>query len=357
MIGVAFDAGVVCIHILFIRHGKVLGSRSYFSKVPDGTDLSEVVQTFIEQYYLQVNHIRTLPYEILLDFMLPDKESLSELLSNKMGQKVNIQTNPRGNRAHYLKLASTNAATALITKLSQQSIIHQRLTTLAEILGIVAVNRMECFDISHMMGEQIIASCAVFDSNGPVYTEYRRYNICGITPGDDYAAMNQVLRRRYGKALEKNKIPEVVIIDGGKGQLNIAKTVFSELNVSWDTYIVILLAVTKGADRKVSQETLFLKPYGEGITLLSDSPALHIIQHIRNNAHNYAITGHGNKLAKIKNTSVLELINGISPRRRQALLKYMGGFQSLRNASIEDITQVPGISYALAEKIFNTLKH
>lgn len=357
VIGVAFDAGMACVHVLFIRQGKVLGSRSYFPKVPAGTELAEVVQTFVGQFYLQGSQMRSLPGEILLDFTLPEKTLLAASLSEQAGRKIQIQTQPRGDRARYLKLARTNAATALVTKLSQQSTVHQRLVALAELLGIQAVNRMECFDISHTMGEQTIASCVVFDGNGPVRAEYRRYNIDGITPGDDYAAMDQVLRRRYGKALEEKKIPDVVIIDGGKGQLGMAKAVFEQLDVPWDTSRVVLLGVAKGVDRKAGLETLFLQPHGEGMALPPDSPALHVIQHIRDDSHHHAITGHRNKRAKVKNTSALELIEGVGPRRRQSLLKYMGGLQPLRNASVEEIAQVPGISGALAEKIFNALKH
>jgi len=357
VIGVAFDAGMACVHVLFIRQGKVLGSRSYFPKVPQGTELAEVVQTFVGQFYLQGSQMRTLPGEILLDFSLPEKDLLAESLSDLAGRKVQIQSHPRGDRARYLKLARTNASTALVTKLSQQSTIHQRLAALAELLGLPAIHRMECFDISHTMGEQTIASCVVFDANGPVRAEYRRFNIEGITPGDDYAAMTQVIRRRYGKALEASKIPEVVIIDGGKGQLGMAIDVFAQLDVPWDTSQVLLLGVAKGADRKAGLETLFFKAHGEGVSLPADSPALHVIQHIRDDSHNHAITGHRNKRAKVKNTSALELIEGVGPKRRQTLLKYMGGLQPLRNASIEEIAQVPGISKALAEKIFNALKH
>lgn len=231
VIGVAFDAGMACVHVLFIRQGKVLGSRSYFPKVPGGTELGEVVETFVGQFYLQGSQMRTLPGEILLDFNLGDKTLLADSLSELAGRRVNVQTKPRGDRARYLKLARTNAATALTTKLSQQSTIHQRLQALATVLKLPAVKRMECFDISHTMGEQTVASCVVFDSNGPLRAEYRRYNITGITPGDDYAAMNQVLRRRYGKAIEENKIPDVILIDGGKGQLGQAKSVFAGLDV------------------------------------------------------------------------------------------------------------------------------
>ncbi|QHM75971.1 UvrABC system protein C [Mixta theicola] len=357
VIGVAYDAGMACLHVLFIRQGKVLGSRSYFPKIPGGTELAEVVQTFVGQFYLQGSEARTLPGEILLDFNLPERELLAESLSELAGRKIHIQSKPRGDRARYLKLARTNAATALVTKLTQQSTIHQRLTALADALDLPQIKRMECFDISHTMGEQTVASCVVFDGNGPLRAEYRRYNIAGITPGDDYAAMNQVLRRRYGKELEPEKVPDVIIIDGGKGQLAQAKQVFAELNVSWDKDHPLLLGVAKGSDRKAGLETLFLEPEGEGFSMPPDSPALHVIQHIRDDSHNHAIAGHRNRRAKVKNTSALESIEGVGPKRRQQLLKYMGGLQPLMNASVEEIAKVPGISHALAEKIYYSLKH
>ncbi len=272
--------GMACVHVLFIRQGKVLGSRSYFPKVPGGTELSEVVETFVGQFYLQGSQMRTLPGEILVDFNLSDKTLLAHSLSELAGRKINVQTKPRGDRARYLKLARTNAATALTSKLSQQSTVHQRLTALASVLKLPEVKRMECFDISHTMGEQTVASCVVFDANGPLRAEYRRYNITGITPGDDYAAMNQVLRRRYGKAIDDSKIPDVILIDGGKGQLAQAKNVFAELDVSWDKNDRCYLALPKEQIR-LGLETLFFEPEGEGFSLPPDSPALHVIQHIR----------------------------------------------------------------------------
>jgi len=357
VMGVAYEAGMACLHVLFIRQGKVLGSRSYFPKVPVDTDLAEVVQTFVGQFYLQGSEARTLPGDILLDFTLPERELLAESLSELAGRRVTIQSKPRGDRARYLKLARTNAATALTTRLAQHSTIHQRLIALAEFLDLDKIKRMECFDISHTMGEQTIASCVVFDQNGPLRADYRRYNITGITPGDDYAAMNQVLRRRYGKAIEEDKIPDVILIDGGKGQLSQAIQVFAELDVPWDKNQPILLGVAKGSDRKAGLETLFFEAEGEGVSLPSDAPALHVIQHIRDDAHNHAISGHRKKRAKVKNTSALESIEGVGPKRRQQLLKYMGGLQPLMNASVEEIANVPGISHALAEKIYYSLKH
>lgn len=346
VIGVAFNAGIACLHVLFIRQGKVLGSRSYFLKVPGGTEIGEVVQTFFGQFYLQGSQAHTLPSEILLDFNLLQKKLLAESLCELAGRKI-----------QNLKLARTNAAIALASRLAQQSTFHQRLAELAKVLNLCEINRMECFDISHTMGEQTVASCVVFDGNGPLRSEYRRYNITGITPGDDYAAMAQVLKRRYGKALDEKKIPDVIFIDGGKGQLGMAIEVFGSLNVSWDKKKPLLIGIAKGADRKAGLETLFFVPEGEGVSLQSDSLALHVIQHIRDDSHNHAITGHRQRRAKVRNTSSLELIDGVGPKRRQVLLKYMGGLQPLLNASIEEIARVPRISQALAEKIYNALKH
>lgn len=357
VISVAFNGAIACVYVLFFRQGKVLGSRSYFPKVPANTSIDEVVQTFIGQFYLQGSAIRTLPSEILLDFNLEDKAILSESISSIAGRKIQIQTKPRGDRARYLKLARTNAATALASKQVEQSTISQRYAALMSLLDMKEIKRMECFDISHTMGEQTVASCVVFDMSGPLKSEYRRYNISGITPGDDYAAMNQVLTRRYGKSLEDSKVPDVIFIDGGKGQLAQAIEVFGSLNVDWDKSHPKLIGVAKGSDRKAGLETLFFVPEGEGMALPSDSPALHLIQHIRDESHRHAITGHRQRRAKVKNTSSLESIEGVGPKRRQMLLKYMGGLQALRDASVEEIAKVPTISTALAEKIFNALKH
>ncbi|MCT8345443.1 excinuclease ABC subunit UvrC [Photorhabdus kleinii] len=357
VISIAFEAGIACLHVLFIRQGKVLGSRSYYPKVPTGTKLDEIVQTFLGQFYLQGSQNRTLPSEILLDFTLPEKDILSDSLSEISGRKIHIQTRPRGDKARYLKLARTNATIALATRLSQQSTIHQRLDALTKLVKLAKIQRMECFDISHTMGEQTVASCVVFDSNGPLRSEYRRYNISGITPGDDYAAMNQVLRRRYGKALDESKIPDIIFIDGGKGQLAQAIDVFQSLDVEWDKTRPQLIGIAKGSDRKAGLETLFFATEDKGIALPPDSPALHVIQHIRDESHNHAITGHRQRRSKVRNTSTLESIEGVGPKRRQMLLKYMGGLQPLRNASVEEIAKVPTISYALAEKIYNALKH
>lgn len=356
VIAVAFEAGLACVHVLFIRYGKVLGSRSYFPKVPGGTKLGEVVETFVGQFYLAGSEMRTLPKEILLNFSLPEKTALSSLLTERAGQKIQIQNCPRGDRARYLKLASTNAVSALSTRLSQKSTFHSRLKALEIVLNLTPIKRMECFDISHHMGEQTVASCVVFNEQGPVKSEYRRYNIVGLPPGDDYAAMSHVLQRRYSKSLKDEQIPDIIFIDGGKGQLAKAIDMFSALKVCWNKDKPKLVAVAKGSERKPGLETLFFCVTGKGMSLPSDSLALHLIQHIRDESHTHAITGHRRRHAKIKNTSMLEMIEGVGPRRRQMLLKYMGGLKPLLNASVEEIAKIPNISRILAQKIYNALK-
>ncbi|MGP1958672.1 MAG: excinuclease ABC subunit UvrC [Arsenophonus sp. NC-CH8-MAG3] len=356
VISVANHLGIACIQVLFIRQRKIVGSRSYYPKIPKNTQLSEVVQTFLGQFYLQGNEIRSLPEEILLDFLLPEKTLFANFLTKIAGRKINIQVQPRGIKAKYLKLARINAATALTTKVAQQSTIQKRMEALSALLRLDKIYRMECFDISHTSGQQTVASCIVFDSNGPLRCEYRRYNIIDITPGDDYAAMHQVLTKRYSKHIDKNKVPDIIFIDGGKGQLAQAIAVFKALNVDWDITRPKLIGVAKGNNRKASLETLFFKPYGKGLSLQPDSPALHLIQNIRDESHNHAIIGHRQHRAKSRNTSTLESIEGIGPKRRQTLLKYMGGLQALRNASLDEITKVPTISYTLAKKIYNALK-
>ncbi|WP_308836535.1 excinuclease ABC subunit UvrC [Pantoea sp. Nvir] len=359
VVGTAYNNGIACIHVLFMRHGTVLGSRSYFPKVPPNTDLSEIILNFIGQFYLKEgSEVRSFPGEILLDRKLPGYELLSTSISQLARRHVIIQSKkPRGDRSCYLKLARTNAMTALTMRLSHHSTIQKRLKALAQFLDLHDINRMECFDISHTMGEQTIASCVVFNANGPLRSNYRRYNIENITPGDDYAAMSQVIQRHYCKALNEDEIPDVILIDGGKGHLSQVQQVFSELKVDWDKSKPIMLGIAKNNARKAGFETLFFESKGDGIMLPPDCDALHIIQYIRDEAHNHALSGHRKKRAIVKHTSTLENIEGIGPKRRQQLLNYMGGLRPLMNATVEEIANVPSISFTLAEKIYHSLKH
>ncbi|MEL6116609.1 excinuclease ABC subunit UvrC [Photobacterium sp. SP02] len=356
VIGVAHDKGMACIHALFIRQGKVLGSRSYFPRMPAETDMNEVITSFISQFYFNQAEGRTIPSVILVSESLGDEQAaLSAALTEVAGRKVELRSQARGYRARYLKLAQTNALTALTSKLNHKMTVHQRVTELRELLGLDSLSRMECFDISHTMGEKTVASCVVFNQEGPVKAEYRRFNITGITGGDDYAAMGQVLNRRYSKQIDPDKIPDIIFIDGGKGQLSRAHEVVSPLCSDWPKR-PLLVGVAKGTTRKPGLETLLLVT-GEEFSLPGDSPALHLIQHIRDESHDHAISGHRAQRGKARKRSTLEDVEGIGPKRRQALLKYMGGLQELKRASREEIEKVPGISRSLAEKIYDALQH
>ncbi|MBY8089486.1 excinuclease ABC subunit UvrC [Vibrio fluvialis] len=355
VLGFAQEKGIACIHILMIRQGKVLGSRSHFPKIPQNTSQEEVFESFLSQYYLSHNEARTIPSRIILnEGLLVDAKPMQDALAQLAGRKVTFHVNPTGTRGRYLKLSNTNALTAITTKINHKMTINQRFKALQDELGIENILRMECFDISHTMGESTIASCVVFNQEGPVKQEYRRYNITGITGGDDYAAMGQVLERRYGKQLDVDKIPDIIFIDGGKGQLNRAHEIMTLCWQDWPKR-PRLIGIAKGVTRKPGLETLITID-GDQFHLPSDAPALHLIQHIRDESHNHAIAGHRAKRGKTRRTSALEGIEGVGPKRRQALLKYMGGLQELKRATVEEIAKVPGISHSLAEIIYQTLK-
>ena len=357
IISIAYQLGIACVQVLFIRQGKVLGNRSYFPKVPVNTDLSELTETFVGQFYLQAHQGRTIPNSIIVDHKLDEKKDLETLLSEQAGRKVSIQDNAQGSKSKYLHLAQVNAKAALITQLKQASLMQERYEALQTLLGIEKIERMECFDISHTMGAQTIASCVVFNRDGPLKSDYRRFNIEGITGGDDYAAMEQALKKRFDRDLESEKIPDIIFIDGGKGQLNRALQVFQELDVKWDKNRPHLIGVAKGVDRKAGLETLIISRQEREINLSPDNLALHLIQHIRDESHNHAISGHRKKRQKAFTQSGLETIEGVGAKRRQALLKYLGGMQGVKNATLDEIASVPGISKALAEKIFEALKN
>ncbi|WGE32772.1 excinuclease ABC subunit UvrC [Actinobacillus genomosp. 2] len=358
IISIAYQHGIACVHILFVRHGKVLGNRSYFPKVPNNTDLTELADTFVGQFYLQMNQHRTIPNQIIIDQPLSESAALANVLSEQAGHKISIaDKNIRGDKSRYLALAKTNAEAALTLQLKQDTHIRQRYDSLKSLLNLAEIKRMECFDISHTMGNQTVASCVVFDENGPLKSDYRRFNIEGIIGGDDYAAMEQALLKRYDRNLEEEKIPDIIFIDGGKGQLNRALETFASLNVSWDKRKPLLIGVAKGVERKAGLETLLISKWDKEIHLPPDSPALHLIQHIRDESHNHAITGHRKKRQKAFTESGLESIAGVGAKRRQALLKYLGGMQGVKAATLEEIQSVPGISKQLAEVIFDTLQH
>jgi len=347
--GFAYRNGIASIQGFFIRDNKLLGSKSFFPKVPAESTPEEVLQSFILQFYLAGN--KSIPKQIILPQAIEEQESIESVLSQEAGRKIRFFKGAREEKKRYLKLANTNAETALETKQNQQKSVFARYVELEKILDPEKpIQRMECFDISHTSGQQTVASCVVFNRDGPYKTDYRRYNIEGITPGDDYAAMAQALSRRYKNASEESKIPDILFIDGGKGQLAQAEAHFEEWSIDKKP---LLIGVAKGTSRKAGLETLILGGNHDTIPMSGDSPALHLIQHIRDEAHRFAITGHRARRQKDKKKSVLESVPGVGSKRRQSLLKYMGGLQGLLKASKDEIAKVPGISNEMADIIYD----
>ena len=348
-VGVASKGGQSCVQIFFVRNGTNLGNKAFYPATPPESTSDEILNAFISQYYLE----HELPREIIVTQALSDSELLQSFFSTRAGFNVTISHKVRGERAKLQTLALTNADIALATRLASRSGMAARLDALRELLDFEDIpGHMECFDISHTMGEATVASCVVFNAEGPDKARYRRFNISDITPGDDYAAMRQALTRRYTRLLKENQdLPDVLFIDGGKGQIGVALEVMSELQI--DNMEVV--GVSKGPDRRPGDETLLLCQQQTNIQLNSDSPALLLIQQIRDEAHRYAIAGHRAKRAKKRQRSSLEDIKGLGPKRRKALLTYFGGLQLLNKAGVEDIANVPGISAELARRVYDEL--
>lgn len=353
VVGLHRIRSLTCIYILFIRDQKILGSKSYFPTVPTETEDKEIIEAFIGQHYLgdEVKAART-PKEIVIPNDIESIKELKKLLSEQSEHDVKISFNVRSERAQYLKLAKTNAENALLTKNSEKESIQARYSALNEVFELDGgISRMECFDISHTMGQETIASNVVFDQNGPLKSDYRRYNVHGITPGDDYAAMTFALNKRYKNA-SLDKMPDIVFIDGGKGQLAKAEHFFAELALDKTP---LLVGVAKGESRKPGLETLILAGSHQLISLPATSPALHLVQHIRDESHRFAITGHRAKRQKESRKSTLESIPGIGAKKRQALLKYLGGLQEVLAADVATLQKVPGVSIVLAQNIYDAL--
>lgn len=344
----------ICLQLLVIRGGRILGSRAYFPSIPKDATPEEIISSFITQHYLDPNRSDFLPKEIVIDIPLADRTLLMQVLSKTAHHKVNISHNVRSERKKWLEIALKSAKHSKTSFLLNSARMEERFDALQKELNIAEpISRIECFDISHTMGEATQASCVVFNKEGPLKSDYRRFNITGITGGDDTAAMQQVLMRRYERLKdEQSKWPDLILIDGGLPQLSAAQKIFRALNLSPNR----LIGVAKGAARKPGLETLYL-PDKSTIHLSHDSLALHLIQQIRDEAHRFAITGHRQKRAKKRRTSFLEDIPGIGAKRRRELLRYFGGIQAISRASLLELTKVPGISQSLAEKIFAAIHH
>lgn len=352
VVGCYQHASKTCLHVLQIREGRIYSSRSYFPIVPAHSAHVEVIRAFLLEIYLNTDKQIKAPEEIILDCTLSDADELGQAFSSVQGRRVKINSNPRTHRQQFMELAIKNAKVALGTHEAQSSTYAKRLAEFEKWLDLqTPVERMECFDISHTQGEATVGSCVVFDRDGPLTSSWRRYNIEGITGGDDYAAMAQVMTRRFSQ-MQENTLPDVLFIDGGKGQLTRVKQVLEAILPEQGYSLPVLVGIAKGVRRKPGEETLFINDAQTIRPLEAHSPALHLIQHMRDESHRFAITGHRSKRGKVRLTSSLEEIPGVGHKRRQMLLSYLGGLQEVKTASATELAKVPGVSQALAERIY-----
>jgi len=342
------QAELGCVQVLTVRDGRHVGNRAFFPQHSQGSDAPTLLRAFLPQYYLTPN--RDIPNEIILNYEIDDLIVLAEVISQQCRRKVHLRSRVRGTRARWIEMAVENASTSLAQREPNQ--YRERLAALSITLQLeVLPQRIECFDISHTQGEAAVASCVVFDSEGPRKSDYRRFNIQNITPGDDYAAMQQALTRRYNQKTRSPlaPLPDLLLIDGGIGQVNIAQSVLTELQLTQ----IRIIGIAKGIGRKPGLETLIFAEEDTPLRLPKDSPALHLLQQIRDEAHRFAITAHRRRRAKARRTSVLEEIDGIGIQRRQRLLNHFGGLQGVSRAGIEDLAAVPGIHRQLAQHIYD----
>ena len=355
IVAVAIAGGKVCVNLAMVRGGRHLGDKPFFPTHAEGEAAPQVLEAFVAQHYTD----NALPPVLVCSHALPDAGLIDLLVEQAGGRPSRVLTRPQGARRAWLEQAQKNAEMALARALTESGARAARTLALAEALDLdtdeaaLDALRIECFDISHTAGEATQASCVVFEHHDIQPSLYRRYNIAGITPGDDYAAMRQVLTRRFAKVADgEAQMPGLVLIDGGKGQVEVARQVFAELGLD----IQALVGVAKGEGRKVGLETLVFADGRPPVALGGESAALMLIAQVRDEAHRFAITGMRARRAKTRNVSRLEEIEGVGARRRQRLLARFGGFSGVASASIEDLASVDGISEELAERIYEALR-
>jgi excinuclease ABC subunit C len=348
-LAVAEQGGLHCVAAMFIRGGRILGSRSWFLRVAPETEPAEVLGAFVAQHYLDGSP----PAEILTSVPLADETLLSDALSEQAARLVAVRHRVRAPRSRWIEMAAENARQSLELRLAGTAGFAAQLAALGEALGLdQAPGRIECFDVSHTGGESTVASCVVFAAEGPLKSDYRRFNISGVAPGDDYGALRQALMRRYSR-LKRGEapMPDLLLVDGGAGQLAEAQSVLNELQLDG----VEVAAVAKGPTRRPGLERLFLAGQPEALILPRGSGALHLVQQVRDEAHRFAIAGHRQRRAKARRVSPLEGISGLGPKRRRQLLSELGGMQGVASAGVEDLAKVPGISRDLAHRIYDAL--
>ena len=346
VIAVGMEGGIACVQVFFIRGGRNLGNRAFFPDHTEGVPASGVLEAFLTQFYSD----KPVPPSVVTNVAPEGKEALEAAFRERMERKVTITVPQRGEKRHWIAMAEHNADNALQRRLSESASLEERWGALAEALGLAAVpDRVECFDISHTGGEGTVAACVVFDREGPRKSDYRRFNIRDIEPGDDYAAMEQVLGRRYGRLKREGApLPDLVIVDGGRGQVKMAQGVLEEMQITG----VELLGVAKGPERRPGEEDLWRPGQERPFNLDPHSRALHLLQQIRDEAHRFAVSGHRQRRAKARRESALDGIPGVGGKRKKALLHHFGGLKGIRTAGVEDLQRVEGISRALAERIY-----
>jgi excinuclease ABC subunit C len=348
-IALAQEQGQSCVQVVVIRGGRNLGQRNHFPSQAEGAETEEVMEAFLGQYYQE----RQPPAQIVISQAVANLDLLAAMLTVKAERKVSLQARPRGERRQMLELAIGNARQALLMRQASKANMSAQLEALQSLLSLEETPAsIECFDISHTAGNQAVGACVVFDANGPVKSRYRRYTLKDIPPGDDYAAMRQVLGRRYGRVqAEDGTLPDLVLIDGGKGQLRQAMEVLEESGLAG----IPLVGIAKGRSRRPGEEEWIMHSPPRSLHPGPESPASHLVQQIRDEAHRFAITGHRGRRQKAATRSSLEQIPGIGPRRHRALLNHFGGLQGVARAGVEELSSVPGISRVLAEQIFRAL--
>ena len=348
VVAAAFEERQVAVNVVMIRGGRHVGDRTFFPHHADAAAPAEVVPAFLAQHYVE----RPAPPTIVVSGAGPE-EALTEILSRQSGARVEIVERPVGERRVWLEMATQNARLAILQHLSQHAAQINRLTALQEALGLPSsAQRIECFDVSHTMGERAVASCVVFDRMAMQSAEYRRFNVKPPQGGDDYAALAETLSRRAGRIVAGEfPVPDLVIVDGGRGQVAVAAEILAEQGL----HDVRLIGIAKGPERKAGEEEIVFADRADVLRLPPDHPGLHLLQQIRDEAHRFAIQGHRARRAKARTTSSLEEIEGIGAARRRALLAQFGGLKGVRAASVDDLARVPGISRAIAERIFSVL--
>ncbi|HSS64958.1 MAG TPA: excinuclease ABC subunit UvrC, partial [Gammaproteobacteria bacterium] len=355
VIAAATGEGLAAVQVFVVRNGQSLGNRTVTPSHAAGATPEEILRAFLPQYYLSRSASRLIPREILLSHPVDEAVLIASVLEQRAGHKVMLKQRVRGERARWLKMAAENAALALKQRHADRASVRVRLESLQDALSLDETpSRIECFDVSHTAGEAAVASCVVFESEGPLKSDYRRFNIRTVAPGDDYGALREALSRRYRRVREEEgKLPDLILIDGGRGQLAQGVSVLEELQLG----DITLVGVAKGPSRKPGLEHLYISSDGRrAVTLSADSPALHLIQQIRDEAHRFAISGHRGRRRRARGSSVLEGIPGIGAKRRQRLLTEFGGLQALSRAGVEDLARVRGINRALAQAIYDAFR-